>query len=318
MPESKILFDQLGMLATESRNPRTMKIDAMSTREILAAINREDRTVPAVVAKEIPHIARAVELVVGALKNGGRLVYIGAGTSGRLGVLDAAECPPTYGVEPETVQGIIAGGSVAVFRSQEGVEDFEEEGARAMHANAIKTNDVVCGIAASMRTPYVIGAIKEAKRLGASTCYVTANSRRLFRSPQFRELKKALDVAICLEVGPEVIMGSTRMKAGTAQKLVLNMITTAAMIRLGKVYENMMIDLKLNSQKLEERAKRVIMIATGAGYDEAAKNLSDAGGSVKTAIVMMRAGVTREEAAQRLERSGGFARPAIDNKKRKK
>jgi N-acetylmuramic acid 6-phosphate etherase len=291
-----------------------MDVDARSVEEILHIINSEDKRIAPAIESEIAYIVKAVELVVRAFKQGGRLIYVGAGTSGRLGVLDAVECPPTFGTQPEMVQGIIAGGEKAMFKAQEGAEDKEENGARDIDEKRITSSDVVCGIAASLRTPYVVGAVKRAKRLGAQTIYVTTNPRTKLYSSEFTELAEAVDVAICPEVGPEVIMGSTRMKSGTAQKLVLNMITTTAMVRLGKVYENMMIDLQMTNQKLRERAKRVVMTITGASYEEAAASLELAGGHVKTALVMIKAGVGREEAEVRLKRSDGFVRAAIEGR----
>jgi N-acetylmuramic acid 6-phosphate etherase len=312
LSDSAKLFDQLKHLTTEQRNPASMDIDARSVEEILTIINAEDKIVPIAVEAEIPYIARAVELVVQAFKRGGRLIYAGAGTSGRLGVLDAVECPPTYGTGPDMVQGMIAGGERAMFRAQEGAEDKEENGAKDIDDKNVNERDVVCGIAASLRTPYVVEAVKRAKERGAATVYVTTNPRPKLQSAEFAELAAAIDVAICPEVGPEVIMGSTRMKSGTAQKLVLNMITTTAMIRLGKVYENMMIDLQMTNQKLVERAKRVIMTITGVSYEEAESYLEKSGRHVKTALVMIKAGVTREEAQSRLEKAGGFVRAAIE------
>lgn len=312
------LFEQLKQLTTEQRNPASMDIDARSVVEILTIINNEDKKVTLAVEKEIPHIAKAVEIVVESFKSGGRLLYVGAGTSGRLGVLDAVECPPTYGTDPEMVQGMIAGGEKAMFRAQEGAEDNEENGVKDIDDKNVKANDTVCGVAASLRTPYVVGAIKRAKQRGAHTLYVTTNPRKKLESPEFSELAKAIDVAICPEVGPEVIMGSTRMKSGTAQKLVLNMITTTAMIRLGKVYENMMIDLQMTNQKLVERAKRVLMTITGVSYEEAESYLEKSGRHVKTALVMIKAGVSKEEAAARLKKAGGFVRLAIEGKELKK
>ncbi len=291
-----------------------MDIDARSTEEIVCIINNEDKRVALAVETQISWIAQAVELAVRAFKSGGRLLYVGAGTSGRLGVLDAAECPPTYGTPPEMIQGMIAGGEQAMFRAQEGAEDKEENGAREMDSRSVGPNDLVCGIAASLRTPYVVGAVKRAKQLGAKTLYVTTNPRTKLSEPDFEALARAIDVAICPEVGPEVVMGSTRMKSGTAQKLVLNMITTAAMIRLGKVYENMMIDLKMTNLKLRERAKRIVMTITGVSYEEAADHLDKADYHVKTALVMIRAGVSKDEARRRLERADGFVRAAIEGK----
>lgn len=307
MDERSKLFEELKNLSTEERNPASMDIDAGSVVEMLTIINDEDKKVAAAVGKEIPYVAAAVELVVEAFRNGGRLLYVGAGTSGRLGILDAAECPPTYGTDPEMVQGMIAGGERAVFRSAEGAEDREDWGVRDLEAKKVEPRDVVCGIAASRRTPYVVAAVRRAKELGARTVFVTTNPRSDFRYD-------FVDVAVCAEVGPEVIMGSTRMKSGTAQKLVLNMITTAAMVKMGKVYENMMIDLQMKSRKLEERAKRVVMTITGISYEEAGEVLTEAGGHVKKAIVMVRAGVSAAEADERLKRSGGFVRSAIEGK----
>ncbi len=291
-----------------------MDIDSRSTEDILVLINNEDKKVALAVETQIPYIAKAVELVVETFRNDGRLVYLGAGTSGRLGILDAVECPPTFGTEPEIIQGLIAGGEKAMFRAQEGAEDYEEKGARDIDNKNIRENDIVCGIAASLRTPYVIGAIKRAKQRGAHTLYVTTNPRSNFYLPEFSNLISMIDVAICPEVGPEIIMGSTRMKSGTAQKLVLNMITTTAMICLGKVYENMMIDLQMTNLKLRERAKRIVMIITGVSYDEATDYLTKSGFHVKTALVMIKASVSQEEARQRLIKSNGFVRGAIEGK----
>jgi len=298
------VFDELKDLITEARNPASMAIDGASTEEILRIINTEDKTVALAVEKEIPQIARAVDLLVEAFNRDGRLFYVGAGTSGRLGVLDASECPPTYGTDPDMVQGLIAGGEKALTVSQEGSEDQSGQGACDLEARGFSANDVACGIAASFRTPFVLGAIRYARKLGAKTIYITCTPRE--------NLKEAVDVAICPVVGPEVVMGSTRMKAGTATKMVLNMLTTASMIRLGKVYENMMVDLKMTSQKLEERSRRTIMIVTGLGYNEASALLGKAGGHVKTALVMFLAGVDAGEAKRRLERSDGFVRRAVE------
>ncbi|MBM4159678.1 MAG: N-acetylmuramic acid 6-phosphate etherase [Ignavibacteria bacterium] len=314
LTDQKKLFEQLTRLSTEQRNPASMDIDARPIEETLYIINTEDKRVALAVESEIAYITKAVEVVVRAFKNGGRLIYAGAGTSGRLGVLDAVECPPTYGTPHEMVQGKIAGGEKAMFRAQEGAEDKEENGARDIDAEAVSDKDVVCGIAASLRTPYVVGAVKRAKERGAKTLYVTTNPRSRLYSSEFAELAAAIDMAICPEVGPEVIMGSTRMKSGTAQKLVLNMITTTAMIRLGKVYENMMIDLQMTNQKLRERAKRVVMTITGLTYEDATDYLERSGWHVKTALVMIKAGVSKEEARQRLQRADGFVRAAIEGR----
>ena len=312
MTGTEELFHQLQKITTEQRNAASMTIDAGSVTEILTIINAEDKKVALAVEKEIPHIAEAVEIIVKAFTAGGRLLYVGAGTSGRMGVLDASECPPTFGVSFDLVQGIIAGGDAAMFRAQEGAEDKRENGARDIDAKGITPADVVCGIAASLRTPYVIGAVIHAKELGARTIYVTTNPRTHFDLPEYRDLGEAVDVKICAEVGPEVIMGSTRMKSGTAQKLVLNMLTTASMIRLGKVYENMMIDLQMTNKKLVERSKRIVMTITGLSYDDASRHLELSGGHVKTALVMIKAGCSFAEAQERLQTASGFVRAAID------
>ncbi|NOX37769.1 MAG: N-acetylmuramic acid 6-phosphate etherase [Calditrichaeota bacterium] len=300
------VFEEIKNLITEARNPASENIDDKTTLEILQIINKEDHTVPGAVEKEIPYIARAVDLLVDVFKKGGRLFYIGAGTSGRLGVLDAAECPPTYGTDPEMIQGIIAGGEKALVRAQEGLEDDPDLGVKDLKERGLTANDVVCGIAASYRTPYVLGAIRYAREIGAKTIFVTCNPRSEIKS------KVKVDVAICPVVGPEVVMGSTRMKAGTATKLVLNMLTTASMIRLGKVYGNMMVDLMMTSRKLEERSKRVVMMVTGVDYQEASRVLKLAGGHVKTALVMILAGVDAGEARRRLQAADGFVRKAIE------
>lgn len=297
------VFDEIKNLVTEARNPASEDIDAKSSEEILRIINQEDQTVPQVVAREIPYIARAVDLLVETFENGGRLFYVGAGTSGRLGVLDAAECPPTYGTPPTLVQGIIAGGEKALVESQEGSEDMRENGVKDLLARGVSSKDVVCGIAASFRTPYVLAAIDKAREIGCKTIYVTCNPRE--------EIKLDVDIAICPVVGPEVVMGSTRMKAGTATKLVLNMLTTASMIRSGKVYGNMMIDLMMTSKKLEERSKRTVMMVTGIDYESAVTVLKAADGHVKTALVMALADVSAEEARERLKANDGFVRKAL-------
>lgn len=302
--DKKALFEQLKTLATEQRNPASTEIDSKSIPEILEIINNEDKKIASAVEKELPSIAKAVEVVVAAFKKGGRLIYFGAGTSGRLGILDASECPPTYGVPFDMVQGIIAGGDAAIRKAVEGAEDYEENGANDVIKVGVNSNDVVCGIAASKRTPYVLGAVKKAKEIGATTLFVTCVPRENFDEP-------SVDIPICVHVGPEVIMGSTRMKSGTAQKLVLNMITTASMVCLGKVYENMMIDLQMTNKKLIERSKRVVMQVTGVEYDVAEKTLEESGGHVKTALVMILANVNVDEAKARLKKSDGFVRYAI-------
>jgi len=302
MAENKV-FQELAGLVTESRNPDSFDVDIMSTEEIVRLINREDQKVAKAVEREIPYIIQAVDIIAHAFKNGGRLIYVGAGTSGRLGVLDASECPPTFGSDPDMVQGIIAGGYEALVRAQEGSEDKYNMGVADLLAKNISAKDVVCGIAASLRTPYVIGALEEAGRIGAKTIFVICNPRE--------QLNIKVDVAICPVPGPEVIMGSTRMKSGTAQKIILNMLTTTAMIKIGKVYENMMIDLQQNSQKLIERSKKIIMMATNVNYDEAANLLEKAGGHVKSAILIGLTGLSLADARQLLEKHDGFIKHAL-------
>ncbi|MCA0267771.1 MAG: N-acetylmuramic acid 6-phosphate etherase [Bacteroidetes bacterium] len=304
MPDTRALFDEIKTLATEQRNPASRSIDTASIREILDIINTEDHLVPIAVRREIPYIEQAVEHIVRAFQNGGRLFYVGAGTSGRIGVVDASECPPTYGSPPEMVQGLMAGGQAAMFKAQEGAEDSRENGARDLDAHGVTANDIVCGIAASRRTPYVLGALQHAREvIGATTLFITCVPRETLTEP--------VDVAICPVVGPEVVMGSTRMKSGTAQKLVVNMLTTAAFIRMGKVYENMMIDLMMTNAKLVERSKRIVMTATGVDYDTAAATLAEADGHVKTALVMLLGGASKAEATERLSAARGFVRYAI-------
>lgn len=302
---NKSLFNEIALLTTEQQNTRSKNIDYASTAEILKIINEEDKLVPLAVENELPYIEQAVEAIVHALKNGGRLLYFGAGTSGRLGVVDASECPPTFGTPFGMIEGYIAGGREAMFRAQEGAEDKEENGAHDVISAKVTSKDVVCGIAASRRTPYVVGAVKKAKELGAVTLYVTTNPRENFDI-------KEVDIPICPYVGPEVIMGSTRMKSGTAQKLVLNMLTTTAMVRLGKVYENMMIDLQMTNKKLVERSRRIVMNITGVTYEEAADYLAKANNHVKSALVMIKRGVSYEKAQQLLTKTDGFVRKAID------
>ncbi len=299
----RAIFRELATLVTEQRNPRSRRLDRMTTPEALRLMNREDQRVPRAVGREIPRIAAAVELIVGRLDAGGRLFYVGAGTSGRLGVLDAAECPPTFGTPRTLVQGIIAGGRRALVRSIEGAEDDAHASADALRKRRLSATDVVVGIMASRRTPYALGALAYGRSVGAATIAVTANPAGGARLPA--------DVVIAPRLGPEVLTGSTRLKAGTAQKLVLNMLSTATMVRRGKVYENLMVDLRTASRKLEERTKRVFMQATGAPYGDAERWLRRAGGSLKVAIVMRRAGVTRPEAERRLKEAQGWVRQAI-------
>jgi N-acetylmuramic acid 6-phosphate etherase len=286
---------------TERRNPRTASIDLASPLEIVDLINAEDRRVPDAVATQREQIARAIELAEAAFRAGGRLFYVGAGTSGRLGVLDASECPPTFGVKPEMVQGIIAGGLPALTRSQEGAEDVVGNGARAIDEHGIGEKDFVIGIAASGTTPYVRAALERAAELGARTGVLAC-------SPPPADLVARVDVTMLPIVGPEAVTGSTRMKAGTATKLVLNSITTGAMIRLGKTYGNLMVDLRATNNKLIDRSQRIVMEVCGISRDEAKKLLESADKSVKTAIVMQKRGVSREEAKRLLAENGGVIR----------
>ena len=292
---------------TEQRNPRSMGIDQLSALEIVDLINAEDRTIAAAVGEQREPIARAIELVVESLNNGGRLVYVGAGTSGRLGVLDASEMPPTYGTDPEMVQGVIAGGYQALLRAQEGAEDRPEDGAAAMDERNIGADDFVLGIATSGTTPYVHGALGRARDLGARTGLL------LCTHPS-DEMLRAHDVVIAPLVGPEVITGSTRMKAGTATKLVLNTISTAAMVRTGKVYGNLMVDLQVTCQKLQDRGERILVDTLGLQHDEAVRLLDAAGGHVKTAIVMSRLALDADQARQRLESAGGSIADVVEVK----
>lgn len=283
---------------TEQRNPRSQRIDRLSPLEITDLINAEDRMVAAAVGEEREAIARAMELAVAAFRKGGRLIYVGAGTSGRLGVLDAAEIPPTYGTDPELVQGVIAGGPAALFRAQERAEDDPAAGAAAMDERRVGPHDFVLGIATSGTTPFVHGALRRAKERGAKTGFL------LCTYPS-GELTAQCDVVIAPLVGPEVITGSTRMKAGTATKLVLNTISTGAMVLLGKVYGNLMVDLQVTCQKLRDRGERILMETLGLGRSEAGALLESAGGHVKKALVMGRLGVAAPEAERRLAEAGG-------------
>ncbi len=267
-------------------------------------MNREDEGVPGAVATQAAEVTRAVELAEAAFRAGGHLFYVGAGTSGRLGVLDASECPPTFGVDPEMVQGVIAGGPAALTRAQEGAEDHPEDGARDIEARGVGPNDFVVGIAASGTTPYVHGAIHRARALGARTAIVAC-------SPPPESLLADCDVAIVPLVGPEALTGSSRMKAGTATKLVLNAITTGAMIRLGKTYGNLMVDLRATNAKLVDRSERIVMEVCGCDRDAARTTLAEAGGSVKTAIVMQLTDTSRADAEQRLAEAGGVVRRVV-------
>lgn len=295
----------LDNLETEQVNPASEGIDGRSVEEVLRIINAEDRLVPEAVAAEIPRIAQAVEVITERFRQGGRLFYVGAGTSGRLGVLDAAECPPTFRVPPDTVQGIIAGGHAALVRSTEASEDDPGTGARDLAERGFNPRDVVIGITASGRTPYVLGAVSEARRQGGMTIGISSNANS--------ELSRAVDIPITPLTGPEIVAGSTRMKAGTATKLVLNMISTAVMIRLGHVYGNLMVNVQPVNTKLSDRARRIVAQATGLAPEEAARLLRSAQGEVKTAILMARRGIEAPEAARRLRAAEGRLSEALSN-----
>ena len=297
-----------GTLETEQRNPRSMALDRMSTTGILKLMNDEDRRVPEAVRREIPHIARAVDAVVRAIKAGGRVIYVGAGTSGRIGLLDALEWPPTFGVSPDLVRAIVAGGAQAAIGSPAPSEDDREGGRGEIAAMLTGPRDVVIGITASGVTPFVLGAVEEAHRRGAEVVGLS-NVRG---SP----LSAMADIAVTPVVGAEVLTGSTRLKAGTSQKLVLNMISTTAMVRLGKVYANLMVDMPPGNRKLAARAHRMVAEATGLGSEASARLLDDAGGNAKVAIVMALAGVDRDDAARRLQRAGGRVRDAAGRAQR--
>jgi N-acetylmuramic acid 6-phosphate etherase len=296
--------DYLDPRLTERRNPRTATIDTASALEIVDLIGAEDATVPAAVARAREDIARGVDLIEQAFRAGGRLVYVGAGTSGRLGVLDAAECPPTFGTPPEMVLGVIAGGYPALVKSVEGAEDDVNAAIGEMDARRVGPDDVVIGIAASGTTPFVRAALSRAQTLGARTAIVTCSE-----PPKL--LRDTCDVCILVLVGPEVVTGSTRMKAGTATKLVLNTLTTAAMIRLGKTYGNLMVDLRAWNDKLIDRSERIVMEATGLPRTEARGVIEAADGRVKTAIVMARRRVSRDEAERLLQEHEGRLRPIV-------
>ena len=293
----------LDQLLTERVNPASRDIEARSTVEILEIINQEDQKVAAAVQSQIAAIAAAVDGVVEVIRKGGRLFYIGAGTSGRLGVLDAAECPPTFHVSPDLVQGIIAGGEAALARATEANEDDPGGGKRDLLDRGFSKADALVGIAASGRTPYVLGAVRAARELGALTIGISCTPDS--------ELSRAAQIAITPLVGPEVIAGSTRMKAGTATKLVLNMISTAVMIRLGYVYGNLMVNVQPKNSKLEDRARRIIAESARVSYEEAGKLLHQSGGNVRVAIVMSRLAIDRKAAESRLDAAGGRVSEAL-------
>jgi N-acetylmuramic acid 6-phosphate etherase len=289
---------------TEKRNRASENIDKLSTQQIVDLINTEDALVPAAVARQRRQIAAAIDLIVARFKEGGRLFYVGAGTSGRLGVLDASECPPTFGVPPSLVQGIIAGGRGALVRSAEGAEDYPRDGAASIEKNRVRANDVVVGLAACGMTPFVHGALKQARQIGAATIFVTCAPEAVEHIPA--------EIIVNPVVGPEVVTGSTRMKAGTATKLVLNALTTGTMIRLGKVYGNLMVDLKATNEKLRDRSLRIVMEMTNLRRPGARRLLARAQGKVKVAIVMHFRRTDLAGALKILDRCGQFLRKAIE------
>lgn len=308
--QNRKLFDELKSLVTEKSNPNSESIDTASVKEILEIINNEDSKIHSAVQLELSYIEQAVDIVVHAFKNNGRLFYVGAGTSGRLGVLDASECPPTFGSEPDMVHGIIAGGDFALRNSIEGAEDERDGAIAELEKLGFNSKDVLCGLTASNRTPFVLGALDYAKIVGAKTIFLACSPRD--------KMPFQADVNICPVVGPEVVMGSTRMKSGTAEKLVLNMLTTASFIRMGKTYGNMMIDLQMKCDKLIERSKRVVMMVTGLDYENAGKVLEEADGHVKTAIFMTLSDTNKEMSTKILDDANGFVRVALENFKKEK
>src|SRR5690625_4297004 len=293
----------LEKLTTESRNPKTMNLDEMCIMDILRTMNEEDESVLLAIKNQLPNIEKAVHFAIESFNQGGRLLYIGAGTSGRLGVLDAVECVPTFGTEPDMVQGIIAGGTKALYEAAEGVEGDVASGEQDLKKIGLTKNDTVVGLAASGRTPYVIGALQYANSIGAKTVSISCNKDA--------EMSKHSSVAIELETGPEVLTGSTRLKAGTSQKMVLNMISTASMVGIGKVYQNFMVDLKPTNIKLEERSKRSIMEITGVSYEKASSYFEKSKRQVKVAIVMILLQCSYDEAISKLEQANGFVRRAL-------
>jgi len=285
-------------LTTEARNERTMRLDEMDVTELLTVMNEEDAKVAGAVKKEIPKIAQAVTAITESLKKGGRLIYMGAGTSGRIGLLDAVECPPTFGTSPDQVVGLIAGGSNAFIKAVEGAEDRAELGRIDLQNLELTAKDAVVGIAASGRTPYVIGGLEYAKQMGAKTISISCNKNAV--------ISTISDIAIEIENGPEVLTGSTRLKAGTSQKLVCNMLSTASMIGLGKVYGNLMVDVQPTNEKLADRAKRIVMEATGCDASTAENTLRLTEGKPKPAILMILTGYSYEVALEKLEENQGF------------
>jgi len=290
-------------IATEQVNDRTKNLDILSIRDSLYTMNEEDQGVSWAIKKEIPQIEKVIKGVIKSFNKGGRLIYMGAGTSGRLGMLDAAECPPTFGTEPEMVKGLIAGGEKAFVKAIEGAEDSSEIGKNDLQDIKLTSDDIVIGLAASGRTPYVIGGINYAKEIGAKTVALACNKNS--------KIGAIADIAVEVAVGPEVLTGSTRLKAGTAQKMVLNMISTMSMVGIGKVYKNLMVDVQLNNEKLKTRAENIVIAATEVERSKAKRVLKEAKGSVKTAITMILLDCSREEAREKLTLSNGHVREAL-------
>ncbi|MBD1221112.1 N-acetylmuramic acid 6-phosphate etherase [Virgibacillus halodenitrificans] len=301
---------KLTNLATEKRNQHTAHIDTMSTKEILNVINKEDMTVAQRVQQVLPQVEKVVDAVSHALSRGGKLFYVGAGTSGRIGIMDAVECPPTFSTSPELVQAVMAGGTGAFVQAVEGAEDEEERGIEDLEKRNITDLDVVIGIAASGRTPYVIGALKHAKKVGAVTVSLSSNLDSA--------ISKFASIPIEVETGPEVLTGSTRMKAATAHKMILNMITTTAMIKIGKVYENLMVDVKVSNKKLKDRAISIVSTITNVAEEKATEILEITNFEVKPAIVMLKANVSFEEAQSYITQEGGFVREAIERARKER
>ena len=298
-----VMILDLGQMVTESRDPDTMHLDQMTSLEIITLMNNEDRKIADAIQPWLPKISKIVEWAIESLDNGGRIIYMGAGTSGRLGVLDAAECPPTFGVSPKIVEGMIAGGSSAFIKAVEGAEDNKELGKEDLVAHDLNKNDIVIGLAASGRTPYVIGGLDYAGSIGCHTAAISCNKDSA--------IGKAAEIAVDAVVGPEILTGSTRLKAGTAEKMILNMISTATMVGIGKTYENLMVDVMQTNEKLHARAENIVMTATGVSKETAKIKIKEAEGNCKTAITMILAECTKEEAVERLKAAKGHIRKAI-------
>ena len=298
-----VMILDLGQMVTESRDPDTMNLDQMNPLEIITVMNNEDRKIADAIQPWLPKISKIVEWAIESLDNGGRIIYMGAGTSGRLGVLDAAECPPTFGVSPKIVEGMIAGGSSAYIKAVEGAEDNKELGKEDLVAHDLNKNDIVIGLAASGRTPYVIGGLDYAGSIGCHTAAISCNKDSA--------IGKAAEIAVDAVVGPEILAGSTRLKAGTAEKMILNMISTATMVGIGKTYENLMVDVMQTNEKLHARAENIVMTATGVSKETAKIKIKEAEGNCKTAITMILAECTKEEAVERLKAAKGHIRKAI-------